>query len=216
MYKYIFFDLDGTLTNSGEGIIKSLEYAFDELELQHPDNETIMKFIGPPLTVSFHEFMHYDDETTEKAIEKYRERYNKKGIFENHPYEGIPELLDELKAKGYRLAVATTKPEYMAKRVTDHYDLTKYFETVSGAIGENDTKEAVIRKACERMDIEESDFGSILMIGDRKFDIIGAHACGIKCCGVKYGFAPEGEFQEYGADYIVGDVEDLKNFLAEI
>lgn len=216
MYKYIFFDLDGTLTNSGEGIIRSLEYAFDELGLQRPDSETISKFIGPPLTVSFHEYMHYDDETTEKAIAKYRERYNIKGIFENHPYNGIHELLDELKNKDYNLAVATTKPEYMAKRVTDHYDLTKYFETVSGAIGENDTKEAVIRRACERMNIEESEFSSILMIGDRKFDIIGAHACGIKCCAVEYGFAPEGEFQEYGADYVVGEVEDLKNFLLSL
>lgn len=216
MYKYIFFDLDGTLTNSGEGIIRSLEYAFDELGLQRPDSDTILKFIGPPLTVSFHEYMHYDDETTEKAIAKYRERYNIKGIFENYPYEGIPELLDELKNKGFRLAVATTKPEYMAKRVTDRYDLTKYFETVSGAIGENDTKEAVIRRACERMNIHENEFSSILMIGDRKFDIIGAHACDIKCCGVEYGFAPEGEFQQYGADHVVGEVEDLKNFLLSL
>ena len=153
MYKYIFFDLDGTLTDSGEGIIRSLEYAFDELGLERPDSETIMKFIGPPLVVSFRDFMKYDDETTQKAIAKYRERYVVKGIFENYPYEGIPELLGELKNKGFRLAVATTKPEYMAERVTDHYDLTKYFDTVSGAVGENDSKEAVIRRACERMKI---------------------------------------------------------------
>lgn len=213
MYKYLFFDLDGTLTNSGEGIIKSLEYAFDELGIERPCMETLLKFIGPPLTVSFHDYMHFDDETTQKAIEKYRERYTVKGIFENKPYEGIPQLLDGLKNKGFRMAVATTKPEYMAKTVTDHYDITKYFETVSGAVGENDTKETVIRKACERMDISESEWDSILMIGDRKYDIIGAHACGMKCCGVKYGFAPDGEFEEYGADYVVGKTEDLKNFL---
>lgn len=213
MYRYIFFDLDGTLTDSGEGIIRSLEYAFDELGLERPDSETIMKFIGPPLVVSFHEFMHYDDKTTEKAIAKYRERYLVKGIFENYPYEGIPELLSELKNKGVRLAVATTKPEYMAKRVTDHYGLTGYFETVSGAIGEHDTKEAVIRRACERMNVAETEYSEILMVGDRKFDIIGAHACGIKCCCVRYGFAPEGEFEENGADYIVEKTEDLRNFI---
>ncbi|MBQ8210629.1 MAG: HAD hydrolase-like protein [Clostridia bacterium] len=213
MYKYIFFDLDGTLTDSEEGIIRSLEYAFDELNIEKPPYEKLRKFIGPPLTVSFHDYMHFDDELTVKAIEKYRERYNVKGIFENVPYEGIPELLDELSVRGCRLAVATTKPEYMALRVTDRYELTKYFETVSGAIGENDTKEAVIRKACERMGIPENEWNEILMVGDRKFDIIGAHACGIKCCAVEYGFAPDGEFEEYGADYVVADVEELKNFL---
>lgn len=213
MYKYIFFDLDGTLTDSEEGIIKSLEYAFDELQLEKPSHEMLKKFIGPPLFVSFHDYMHFDDVLTEKAIEKYRERYNIKGIFENKPYEGITELLSELVNNGYRLAVATTKPEHMALRVTDHYDLTSYFETVSGAIGENDTKEAVIRRACERMGIFENEWNRILMVGDRKFDIVGAHACGIKCCCVRYGFAPEGEFEKYGADYVVTDVEELKNFL---
>ncbi|MBO5955871.1 MAG: HAD hydrolase-like protein [Clostridia bacterium] len=213
MYKYIFFDLDGTLTNSEEGIIRSLEYAFDELGLERPSYELLKKFIGPPLVVSFRDYMSFDEELTAKAIEKYRERYIVTGIFENAPYDGIAELLKELVDNGFRLAVATTKPEYMALKVTDHYDLTSYFETVSGAIGENDTKEAVIRRVCERMNIPESEWNSILMVGDRKFDVIGAHDCGIKCCGVRYGFAPEGECEECGADYIVTDVADLKKFL---
>lgn len=215
MYKYIFFDLDGTLTNSGEGIIKSLEYAFDELGLEKPDMQTLLKFIGPPLTVSFHEYMHYDDELSQRAIEKYRERYLVKGIFENEPYDGIPELLSELKEKGFRLAVATTKPEHMALKVTEHYSLTQYFDTVSGAVGENDTKAAVIKRACERMNIDESEYSSILMVGDRKFDIIGAHDCGIKCCGVRYGFAPDGELEQYGADCVVNDVDELKRLILQ-
>ena len=131
MYKTIFFDLDGTLTDSGEGILKSLEYAFRELGFEVPDMKTLRMFIGPPLVTSFREYVNFDDETTEKAILKYRERYVVKGIYENSPYEGIPELLEELKNKGCRLAIATTKPEHMAKTVTDHYDLTKYFETIS-------------------------------------------------------------------------------------
>lgn len=216
MYKYIFFDLDGTLTNSEEGIIKSLEYAFDELNLEKPPYEMLRRFIGPPLSVSFREYMNFDDELTEKAIVKYRERYEKTGIFENVPYEGITALLDELKSLGVMLAIATTKPERMAKRITDYYDITKYFETVSGAQSESDTKEAVIRKACERMSIPENERDTILMVGDRKFDIIGAHKCGIKCCGVRYGFAPEGEFEEYGADFITEDVEDLNKFLRSL
>lgn len=213
MYKIIFFDLDGTLTDSGEGILKSLEYAFRELGFEVPPMEKLRMFIGPPLSVSFRDYMNFDNETAEKAIVKYRERYVVKGIFENAPYEGIHELLTKLKEKGIRLAVATTKPEHMAKTVTDHYDLTKYFETVSGAMGEGDTKANVIIRACERMNIPENERKDILMVGDRKYDIIGAHECNMKCVGVDYGFAPEGEFEEYGADYTVHTVEDLKNFL---
>ena len=213
MYKIIFFDLDGTLTDSGEGILKSLMYAFRELGYEVPPMETLRMFIGPPLVTSFHEYVNFDDETTQRAIAKYRERYVVKGIFENNPYDGIEELLKELKTKGARLAVATTKPEHMAKTVTDHYGLTQYFETVSGAVGEGDSKADVIKKACERMNIPSDKWCDIIMVGDRKYDIIGAHECSMKCVGVDYGFAPEGEFDEYGADYTVHTVDDLKNFL---
>ena len=216
MYKYLFFDLDGTLTNSEEGIIRSLEYSFECLGEDKPPYEFLRKFIGPPLKVSFSEFMNFDEEKTKKAIEKYRERYVVTGIFENAPYEGIIDLLKELKNRGFLLAIATTKPEHMAKTVTDHFGFSEYFETVSGAVGENDTKENVIRKACARMDISESDWKNILMIGDRKYDIAGAHSCGIKCVGVEYGFAPDGEFEEYGADYICATVNDLRNFLLNL
>ena len=216
MYKYLFFDLDGTLTNSEEGIIRSLEYSFECLGEDKPPYEFLRKFIGPPLKVSFSEFMNFDEEKTKKAIEKYRERYVVTGIFENAPYDGIIDLLKELKKCGFLLAIATTKPEHMAKTVTDHFGLSEYFETVSGAVGENDTKENVIRKACARMTISESDWENILMIGDRKYDITGAHSCGIKCVGVEYGFAPDGEFEEYGADYICATVNDLRNFLLNL
>lgn len=216
MYKYLFFDLDGTLTNSEEGIIRSLEYSFECLGEDKPPYEFLRKFIGPPLKVSFSEFMNFDEEKTKKAIEKYRERYVVTGIFENAPYDGIVSLLKELKKHGFLLAIATTKPEHMAKTVTDHFGLSEYFETVSGAVGENDSKENVIRKACERMNISESDWENILMIGDRKYDITGAHSCGIRCVGVEYGFAPEGEFEEYGADYICATVNDLRNFLLNL
>ena len=215
MYKTVFFDLDGTLTDSGEGILKSLEYAFREMGYEIPPLETLKMFIGPPLKVSFHDFMNFDDETTAKAIAKYRERYVVKGIFENRPYDGIDALLKELRSKGIRLAVATTKPEHMAKTVTDHYGLTQYFETISGAESEGDTKSEVIRKACERMNIPSDEWCDILMVGDRKYDIIGAHECSMKCIGVRYGFAPYGEFEEYGADYIADSVDDLRKFLLD-
>lgn len=213
MYKYIFFDLDGTLTNSMEGIIKSLEYAFDSMGIPKPDEATLKKFIGPPLTVSFHELMGFDDETSDALIKKYRERYLVKGIYENAPFDGIKHMLKKAGESGKTLAVATSKPEKMSLTVTDYFGLTDYFATVSGSADESEDKAAVILKACERLNIPKSDYRSILMVGDRKHDIIGAHKCSVKCCGVRYGFAPEGELREYGADYIVDTVKDLEEFL---
>lgn len=213
MFKYIFFDLDGTLTNSMEGIFKSLIYAFNKLNLPVPSEDTLRKFIGPPLTVSFHEIMGYDDALTEKAIEAYRERYTVKGIYENFPFDGMEQLLKEVSAAGKVLAVATSKPEFMSIEVINHFGLDKYFATVSGSINESQDKAAVIEQAISRLELTEEDRKQILMIGDRKHDIIGAKKCGVKCCGVKYGFAPPGELTEFGADYIVDTVEDLKNFL---
>ena len=213
MHKTIFFDLDGTLTDSGEGIIRSLEYAFRELGFDVPDMKTLRMFIGPPLVTSFHEYVNFDDETTQRAIAKYRERYVVKGIFENAPYGGIQELLIMLREKGFRLAIATTKPEHMAKTVTDHFGITHFFETVSGAQSEADTKENVIRKACRRMEISENEIKNVLMVGDRKYDLEGAHKCGMKCIGVGWGFAPDGEFEQYGADFIADDVLQLKEIL---
>lgn len=216
MYKYIFFDLDGTLTNSSEGIIRSLRYAFDSMGFERPPLETLKKFIGPPLNVSFHELFHFDDEMSALMIKKYRERYSVKGLFENYPYEGMPELLSEVKDSGKILAVATSKPEHFSLRIADHFDLTKYFASVTGSENESEDKAAVILKACKRLGIPESEFDSVLMVGDRMHDIVGAHKCGIKCCGVRYGFAPEGELEEYGTDYITDTVGDLKNFLLSI
>ncbi len=213
MFEYIFFDLDGTLTNSMEGIFKSLIYAFNKLNLPVPSEDTLRKFIGPPLTVSFREIMGYGDELTEKAIEAYRERYTVKGIYENFPFPGMEQLLKEVSDSGKILAVATSKPEFMSVKVIEHFGLDKYFATVSGSINESQDKAAVIEQAISRLSLTDDQRKDILMIGDRKHDLIGAKKCGVKCCGVNYGFAPEGELIEYGADYIVDTVEDLKNFL---
>lgn len=215
-YKYIFFDLDGTLTNSGEGIIKSLEYAFRELNLKVPPKSTLQKFIGPPLWQSFHELMHFDDDTAAAAIKKYRERYLVKGIYENSPYDGIEEALQAALDAGKILAVATSKPEHMTLTVMKHFDLGKYFRVVAGAESEDDSKADVIEKACQRLGLSEEDKAQVLMVGDRKYDIIGAHKCGIKCCGVGYGFAQPGELAEFGADYTTETVEELKELLCRI
>ncbi len=117
---------------------------------------------------------------------------------------------------GKILAVATSKPEFMSLRVVEYFNLKHYFKVIAGAANEAENKTDVILKACKRLGVDDKEKDTVLMVGDRKHDIIGAHECNIKCCGVRYGFAPDGEFEEYGADYIVDTTQDLKNFLVQI
>ena len=127
MYKVILFDLDGTLTESGEGITKSVQYALDKLGKPEPDLEKLKVFVGPPLMEQFMKYADVDEETAKQAVVYYRERYTVKGIFENRPYEGVEELLDTLKSRGYILAVASSKPENFVKQILDYFNLTQYF-----------------------------------------------------------------------------------------
>lgn len=213
MFKYILFDLDGTLTDSAPGIIKSLEYAFKENGVPAPPGEVLKKFIGPPLMEAFRNVLHYDEETSKRLLEKYRERFRLKGMYENSPYDGVKELLEDVGKTGKVLAVATSKPEKYSKIITDHFDLTKYFKLIVGSDSESEDKADVIIRACKKLGVTGSDYGKVLMVGDRMYDIEGAHKCGVKCIGVKYGFAPEGELEAYKADFIVDSVPELKEFL---
>ena len=126
MYKAIFFDLDGTLTESGEGITKSVQYALEKLGVSAPELEPLKVFVGPPLLEQFMKYAEFDKETAEKAVEYYRERYSDKGMFENTVYPGVEEALKELKMRGYRLAVASAKPTYYVTQIMDHFNLTRY------------------------------------------------------------------------------------------
>lgn len=211
-YKYIFFDLDGTLTDSKEGIVKSAQYALHSLGIDEPDLTKLEVFLGPPLTTSFEEFYHFDEKTVEKAVKKYRERYSVTGIFENKDYDGIKQLLSHLQERGYKLVVATSKPETFAKKILVKYDLDKYFITCSGSglYMEKETKADIINKALKRLNITNKS--EVIMIGDRKHDVIGAKECGIKVIGVKYGYSKGNELEEAGADFIVNTIEDLDKF----
>ena len=212
-YKTIFFDLDGTITDSAPGIMNSIKYALEKNHLPMLSEEQLRSFIGPPLRGQFCKVCGLADEESARMVEDYREYYRDKGIFGNNVYDGVIEMLEKLRKKGFRLAIATSKPEKYAKIIIDHFHLTKYFACVAGMEmdGGRGTKAQVITYALEKNDI--TDKSNVLMIGDREHDVIGAHENGLDCLGILYGFGSRKEFEEAGADYIRENVEDILQFV---
>lgn len=213
MYEYLFFDLDGTLTDPAKGITNSFIYALKYFGLEIPSYETLCSFIGPPLITTFKEYLHFSDEKAEEGVKVYREYFGKTGLFENSVYEGIEGLLQELKAKGKHLVVATSKPEHFSVRIMEHFNLAQYFDFICGSNvdesrSEKDEVIAYALKCCHLSTLE--DKAKVLMIGDRKHDIIGAQKNGIKSCGVLFGYGTKEELQSHGADYIAETIEELK------
>jgi len=215
MYDYILFDLDGTLTDSKIGITKSVQYALNHFKIDEPDLDKLICFIGPPLKASFMEYYGFGEDKAIVAIKKYHERFSTTGLFENRVYEGIPEMLQQLKDKNKVLAVATSKPEVFATRILDKYDLKKYFDVVVGSeLDETRSNKAeVIQAVFEKLNITEEKTTRAIMVGDREHDIIGAKTNGIDSIGVEFGYAKENELKLAGAEYVIETVEDLKNFL---
>ena len=213
-WKYLLFDLDGTVTDSHEGILNCVKYAYRAAGLAVPPDDKLFSYIGPPLIDSFQEFGGMTYEEAQRAVAKYRERYNVKGLFENRVYDGMKETLEQLRRMGYVTAIATSKPEVITVRVLEHFGLQEYFEEVVGSTldASRNKKSDVIREVFRRLSLGETDRERAIMIGDRKHDIIGAKECGIASLGVYYGFAPEGELEEYGADYVIHTVEELVPF----
>lgn len=218
MYKVVLFDLDGTLTDSREGICKSVQYALVKTGHKAPELKELECFIGPPLKTSFREFYGIVGEEADRAVAFYRERYSDVGKYENKPYEGIGELLAVLRNAGYILAVASSKPEVYVEDILKHFGLNDYFHYVVGSDmeGKRGEKEDVIEEAFRRMGLdEESRKEQAVMVGDRHFDINGAKFFGIDSVGVTYGFAKEGELEEAGATYVVDTVAQLQALLLE-
>ena len=213
MYQMILFDLDGTLTDPKEGITKSVAYALKAFSIE-ADVEQLTCFIGPPLKESFIKYYGLSDDAADQAIEKYRERYKTVGLYENKVYEGITERLEYLKSRGKRLAVATSKPYVFAKQILDRYGLSPYFDWIVGSEldGTRGKKAEVIEEVLRQAGVTAEQCKACLMVGDRMHDIEGAKACHIASLGVQYGYAQKDELQEAGADYIVADLNELKNF----
>lgn len=212
MYEYILFDLDGTLTDPKEGITKSVQYALASVDINEPDLDKLEPFIGPPLHESFMDFYGFDRETAMKLVEKYRERFNVTGIFENKIYPGIADMLKVLKEAGCKLSIASSKPTVLVERILEHFAIRKYFDCVVGSNldGTRTKKEEVVEEALFQLACVKE---RTVMVGDRKFDIEGARAFGLTGVGVSFGYAQGNELEEAGADYIVDSVEELQNLL---
>ncbi len=208
--KTILFDLDGTLTDSGEGIINCAILALEHFGLPIPSREAMRVFVGPPLHQSFIDHGVPADKTDE-AIRVYRSRYIPIGKFENTPYPGIREMLEALKAQGYTLYVATSKPEQMSVEILEHFDLAKYFDMICGATLDTSrsSKEAVIAYLIER----NGRADNIIMVGDTKFDVLGAKIHGIPTIGVSWGYGEIQDLLDAGAVGIARDTRELEKML---
>lgn len=221
MYQYLLFDLDGTLTDSAEGIIKCVQYAAEKMGAELKKAEELRVFVGPPLSESFQNVYGFSEADTQQAIAYYRERFKPIGMFENAVYPGIPEMLKAMKENGKINLIASSKPQEFVETILEHFDIAKYFDIIVGASMDEsrNTKEAVIEEAL--LQLKSTDrYGQYnddkcVMIGDRKYDIHGARYFGLRNIGVSYGFAPVGELEEAGADVIVDTVEELTRVLLE-
>lgn len=213
MYRVILFDLDGTLTASAEGITKSVQYALHKLGIDEPDLHKLEAFVGPPLLDQFINAYGMSEETAGQAVSYYRERYSQQGIYENRPYEGIRELLQDLKNQGYILGVASAKPVYYVRQILNHFQLASFFTVVEGTEmdGSRSSKADVIREALHKLHMEEKR-GQVVMIGDRWHDVQGSREAGVDCVAVAYGYGSVQELQQAGPTMIVPAVDGLRRF----
>ena len=208
-YQCCLFDLDGTLTDPAEGITNSVMYALEKYNIHVADRSELYPFIGPPLMESFKKFFGFSGEQAVQAVAYYREYFRDAGIFENRLYEGIPDMLEKLRSKGVTVALATSKPYEFSIRILEHFGLYPYFDHFGAATmdGRISRKEDVIADLLTRL--VGIDRSSVLMIGDRDQDILGAKKNGLDSMGVLWGYGSREELQSAGADYIAGKPEDI-------
>ena len=217
MYKYLLFDLDGTITKSEEGIFNCIKYALDWAGIPYPEYSVFRSFIGPSLYDSFVREFGMDDARAKEMVAKYRERYNVEGLFEAEVYDGVADTLGALKDKGCILSVATSKPTEPTLRILEKVDVKKYFDVVVGSNpdGTGSDKKYIISQVIGELkknhglteDMIES--GQVVMIGDRRYDIEGGKSCGLQTIGVLYGYGSREEFEAAGADHIIEKPQEL-------
>lgn len=212
MPKTILFDLDGTLTDSGEGIINCASLALERLGLPVPDRQTMRVFVGPPLHDTFMKF-GVPKEQVEEAVAIFRERYFRVGKFENFPYPGIVELLEQLRQLGHTLYIATSKPETLALEVTEHFGIAKYFDLICGATLDSSrvNKEDVITYLMGICGGAEN----AVMVGDTEYDVLGAKAHGIDTIGVSWGYGTVESMEKAGAVAIAHNTQELLKLIGE-
>ncbi len=211
MYEYICFDLDGTLTQSEFGVVESVKYALNNMGIEEPDEKKLLRFIGPPLYVSFDEYYGLKGDDLEQAIEHFRSMYDTKGYLESPLYDGIAEVLEKLTDEGRHILIVTSKPIGMANKVAANTGLDKYVEKIIGPDGEmkDASKAALLRRAIE---YAGSDTSRMIMIGDRLYDIEGANEVGMDSIGVIYGYGSRDELTVAGATYLADTPADILKY----
>ncbi|MBS4786030.1 MAG: HAD-IA family hydrolase [Clostridiales bacterium] len=208
-YQYILFDLDGTITDPAEGITTCVRHALHCQGVEEENYQNLCRLIGPPLAEGFQEFYGFDEARAWEAVGQFRELFARIGVEKNIPYTGIREALARLKDAGLTLCVATSKPEEFAQKIIRRFELEKYFTLVGGAsMDDTRSKKAdVIAHVLRQLGAEDS--ARVLMVGDRKHDVLGAAAFGIDCVGVLYGYGSQEELEMAGARYIASTPGDI-------
>ncbi len=216
MFDIIFFDLDGTITDSGDGIKNSAAYALNKYGIEVADKSELAKFIGPPLIGSFEKFYGMTHEEADQAVVYYREYYAVKGIFENSLYDGVLGMLEALKKAGKTVVLATSKPEVYAKQILEYFKIDHYFKHVCGSEMDHrrTDKYEVIEYALETAEV--TDRSRVIMVGDRYHDIEGASKAGLNSVGVTFGYGSREELEGAGADYIADSASELTELLLKI
>ena len=211
MKNYVLLDFDGTVCDSAEGITKSVQYALGKMGIE-AELKDLMCFAGPPLDEMFSLRYGMSPEQAHRAVELYRERYTPVGWAECSPFPGMHELMGRLRKKGIKLAVATSKPRHFAQRILEKYGMQNDFDIICGSEldGTRGQKWEVIEYALSQFGIAPSE---AIMVGDRKYDVIGAKKCGVPCIGVRFGYAEPGELESEGAVYVAEDADDLYEYL---
>ncbi len=211
-YKYILFDLDGTLTDPKVGITKAVQYALEKNNIKEDSLSTLEKFIGPPLKDSFIEFYSFDEKKSLDSIQYFREYFKEKGIFENQIYLGIEDLLKRLKQNDYKIIVATSKPLVFAKTILKHFKMIEYFDLIVGSNldGTLVDKGEIISYVIDYLKIK--NLKEVIMIGDRKYDVIGAKKNNIDSIGVLYGYGSMEELKIANPNYMINSIDQLYEF----
>ncbi len=209
-HKLALFDLDGTLTASAPGVIAAVKYALTRFGIEETDESRLRSFVGPPLLEAFREVYGLSHEDAAQMLKYFREYYNDRGVYENAPFEGVEQMLAALREAGIFVALATSKPEYLAHVVLRHFGLIEYFDFIAAATPDEarTTKDEVMAYAVERIPIE--DPADAVMVGDRKFDILSANRFGLDSIGVLFGYGGREELEQAGATLLVETVEQLQ------
>ena len=210
MYKSVIFDFDGTICDTGEGIKKSAKYALDAYNIPSDDWQTLDCFIGPPLLVTFQEQFNQSAADADLLVQKFRERYTNTGIYECELYNGIKQLLINLKVDGIKIGIASSKPQVFVETLLNKFAIAKYFDSICATsfAADCESKQNIITRCLKELETEPKD---ALMVGDRFYDIDGAKADMVDGAGALWGYGSKFEFIECGAKYIVDKVEDIES-----